>query len=667
MKPSSTLYKNCLKNAVKYKGLDEELEEMTKPSGKRARADESNEDSDEEDIIPPTPAKRKAASSVLPAKTKAKAPSASNTAAPSVTSKSSSKTSMAPPVTSEAPNPKKSKPLQTTAPPVTSEAPSPKKSNTSQSSKPSDALSCPSTSVQSESSFNEPSHEDPEDDSKYLMAKDFFEERDPKTNRHKWLCFFYRYLFTPRAGFHKDQNRLQHACQVKKLIEETDPRGDDIAFLAEEEGNRAWIDWVIPNIQKKKPGTLKSYLTSFEIFLDYVLMKGTRSHLPELDPEVKNQLSDLCTGLKKWRRCITKETTSLKWDRYLNESDQLLTNEEVEDILSSKPAVDGRVALLAADQAESTEHLSIKQYCDARDFLIVTLTRAVGTRAAALENATLEMFYKAKWDDNKQRKVMLVSSHKREEDGPAAILMSPETEYLVEIFINKLRPLVTDEMSPRSKIFLKNEGTPFQRGTIGRRVHVFVIKSGIRPDKAISATDFRKWIVTKLKRKKRMGLPIDEQLLRRLMCHSDKTANKWYLRESLTQEAAEASVMIAEHTQPAKAVSKHKSPAPTQKHLEEDTAPQDTVLPKHNPATSTKSGSSEKICLSVAQRDRVDLVFAEDIQSGIEPRKKCVVALMSSDLILHGLINSQPHVKWVVDRVRYLFDKRSSVDPFDLP
>ena len=150
MKPSSTLYKNCLKNAVKYKGLDEELEEMAKPSGKRARADESNEDSDGEDIIPPTPAKRKAASSVLPAKTKAKAPSASNTsAAPSVTSKSSFKTSMAPTVTSEASNPKKSKPLQTTAPPVTSEAPNPKKSNTSQSSKPSDALPCQSTLVQS--------------------------------------------------------------------------------------------------------------------------------------------------------------------------------------------------------------------------------------------------------------------------------------------------------------------------------------------------------------------------------------------------------------------------------------------------------------------------------------------------------------------------------------
>lgn len=39
-------------------------------------------------------------------------------------------------------------------------------------------------------------------------------------------------------------------------------------------------------------------------------------------------------------------------------------------------------------------------------------------------------------------------------------------------------------------------------------------------------------------------MKIDEQLLRRLMCHSDKTANEWYLRESLTQESVEASVLI---------------------------------------------------------------------------------------------------------------------------
>lgn len=65
---------------------------------------------------------------------------------------------------------------------------------------------------------------------------------------------------------------------------------------------------------------------------------------------------------------------------------------------------------------------------------------------------------------------MLVSSHKREEDGPAPIPMSPVTEYLMTIFIEKLRPLVNEDTSPNSKIFLKNDGAPFQKRTIGRRV-----------------------------------------------------------------------------------------------------------------------------------------------------------------------------------------------------
>ena len=233
----------------------------------------------------------------------------------------------------------------------------------------------------------------------------------------------------------------------------------------------------MPNLNKKKPGTLKSYLTSFEIFLEFVSKKGKRPHLPVLDIDVKNVLFNLSNGLKKWRRCITKETVSHKWNRYFDESDQLLTNEEVEDILSSKPAMDGRSALVAVDEAKEIHDLSMKQYCDARNYLIVSLTRAVGTCPSALKNATLDIFRKACWDDEKRKKVMLVSSHKREEDGPAAIPMSPDTEYLLNVFIDKLRPLA--ETSAHAKIFLKNNGAPFQKGTTGRRVRAFVVKSGI--------------------------------------------------------------------------------------------------------------------------------------------------------------------------------------------
>ena len=514
------------------------------------------------------------------------------------------------------------------------------------------------------------------DDDEYPMSADFFEEKNPRSNRHKWLVHFYRHLFTPAAGFHKDRNRLQHANQVKRLLEESDPRGNDIDFIADDEGNRVWIDWVIPNLRKRKPGTVKSYLTSFELFLNYVSKKGTRPYLPYLDPEVKNELFDLSNSLNKWRRCITKETAPDKWDRYLDEADHLLTNEEVEDIMTSKPAVDGRAALLAADQADDLKDLSLRNYCDARDFLIVTLTRAVGTRPAPLENATIKMFQNAQWDDNKRRKVMMVSSHKRQEDGPAPIPMAPDTEYLLNTFINKLRPLVSDDDSPTAKIFLKADGAPFQKGTIGRRVGAFVVKSGIRTDKAISATDFRKWIVTELKRKKRMGIPIDEQLLRRLMCHSDKTANKWYLRESLSQQAAEASMMIEEFTKPSSSREEQDAGSFKCKSLSTKSMKSGTKVSedfedddnhsKDQSAVSPSSASSKR-SLSAKHHAAIKEAFAEDIENGVELRKNHVVAVMKSDLVLRALVNSESLVKKVSDRVRYLVQRRPTMLPEELP
>lgn len=102
-----------------------------------------------------------------------------------------------------------------------------------------------------------------------------------------------------------------------------------------------------------------------------------------------------------------------------------------------------------------------------------------------------------------------------------------------------MRLVVTDDKSKESKIFFKSNGAFYYKGIIGRRISVFIVKSGIRCDKLIFVIDFRKWIVTELKRKKRFGLLIDEDLLRRLMCYFDKIVKYWYFRESLTEEVVE--------------------------------------------------------------------------------------------------------------------------------
>ena len=186
----------------------------------------------------------------------------------------------------------------------------------------------------------------------------------------------------------------------------------------------------------------------------------------------------------------------------------------------------------------------------------------------------------------------------------------------------------------------------------------FVIKSGIRPDKLVSATDFRKWIVTELKRKKRMGLPIDEDLLRRLMCHSDKTANEWYLRESLTEEAAAASALIEKHTKPSSSRSQSTS--------EQHPTTADSPAAKDEADTSSKLSTS-RASLTSEQMSQIDRVFAAHLSGGIEPRKKTAVALMRSDKVLRVVCNSEPHIKKVLDRARYLYKTQPTIDPKDLP
>ena len=354
MKPNTSLYKTTLKIAVKYKGLTDEIKDMSLLASarwQRSRADETSQADEtlqgcesDADIVAPTPAKTKGAkprSFSVPV-----APSATSTTVPSKPSSQPSKSS-----SNHVADPSRSTKQASSSQPV----PGPSRSVLSDPDPSSCLTSEPSTKETSDNEISD------EDESTYSMAADYFKEKDPKTNRHKWLVSFYRFLFTPTAGFKKEQNRLQHACQVKKLIEETDPKGDDILFMAEDEGNRVWVDWVVPNLQNKKPGTVKSYLTSLELFLEFVSKKGKRPHLPVMEMEDKNELFDLCNSLKKWRRCTTKETVSTKWDRYLDESDHLLTNAEVQDILSSKPAEDGRSALKAADAAEEISDLSIKQ------------------------------------------------------------------------------------------------------------------------------------------------------------------------------------------------------------------------------------------------------------------------------------------------------------------
>ena len=58
-----------------------------------------------------------------------------------------------------------------------------------------------------------------------------------KNFRHQWLCVFFKFLSFPAAGFKKESIKLQHASQVKTLLYNLDPDGDDLNCLGDEAGD----------------------------------------------------------------------------------------------------------------------------------------------------------------------------------------------------------------------------------------------------------------------------------------------------------------------------------------------------------------------------------------------------------------------------------------------
>ena len=137
----------------------------------------------------------------------------------------------------------------------------------------------------------------------------------------------------------------------------------------------------------------------------------------------------------------------------------------------------------------------------------------------------------------------------------------------------------------------------------------------------ISATDFRKWIVTIMYKKKQKRKKIDEEPLRRLMCHSDDTAKKWYLRDlfcSLTDQAAEAPEQIKCFTKPSP---KKRAPACD---VQED---QVECSPSKRP-------------LSEEEHQAVKEVFQPDIEKHLPMRKKVIMAKMREHPILMKALTS---------------------------
>ena len=519
----------------------------------------------------------------------------------------------------------------------------------------------------------EESDEDSEDAPTIKIRKEEYYSATKFTSyRHQWLSGFFKYLKSPSAGYKKLENRLQHVGQVEKLLETLDPNGKDITILGEEFGDIVWNKWVSPHLSEgtKAPGTLASYLTSLEKFFVFVTSdKYKRKEMPPLHGNDFDVFKGTINALKGWRATIDNETQDVQHWTHLRECDTLLKETDINLLSQSKPYIDG---IKAITQAKAGKRLSIQQFTNARDLLLVKLALLVASRPAPLENALLEDYQKAQEKDG--NRVMLIPKHKRSREGPAPLGMDKELQDLMEVYVNKIRPhFVAKDVK---HLFVKSDGQSFNRNTIGKRFSAFFEKSGVRTDRRVSQTAVRKFVTTAARR----HAPEEMSNIQRVLCHSERSSRNSYLRLDLTETASHAMNIIKKVTSsetetktkketlaeelPEKQIKKGGEesdqsadvdlPGPSQLASEDDKTSTNVIPPTVSPGKVSS--------LTEKQKEAIREIFSSAIERGEKQQMKAVRNKMSTTLILRKMTTSISKVKQVTNFVNYLVSKR----PFEV-
>lgn len=118
-----------------------------------------------------------------------------------------------------------------------------------------------------------------------------------------------------------------------------------------------------PNLvqKKKKPGTIISYLTSYEKFLTFVTHKRFSAAAPAIDPANIKDFETVKADLKGWRSTVDSQSYDVRNKRFVDESEGLLSLQELAQIKSSKMYND-TIRLII--QARQGKELNIAEFVD---------------------------------------------------------------------------------------------------------------------------------------------------------------------------------------------------------------------------------------------------------------------------------------------------------------
>lgn len=122
------------------------------------------------------------------------------------------------------------------------------------------------------------------------------------------------------------------------------------------------------------------------------------------------------------------------------------------------------------------------------------------------------------------------TSDKRSKEGPAVFGMTYELQRLMDLYVRKIWPHFASKTENHH--FVTYEGNAFPEGTIERKTSAFFSKTKLQIGGKLAHVTVRKFVSTKIQE---LATPEKAAIVQWVMCHSKKTAERAYVRTSLTR------------------------------------------------------------------------------------------------------------------------------------
>jgi len=380
-------------------------------------------------------------------------------------------------------------------------------------------------------SDNDDSDEDDKDKDKDVCTRMDCNDPQDKCELPTDFLQFQSWLQTPDGGRKCEKSAKQHAFQVGVIFHAND--GHVSSLWSKKSLNKFLTTDVIE--KQFEAGTIKSYLNSLRHWYDYILSEEA----DRLDSDEKQQIQQSSNRVAKWIASYRKDSASRALEKMDEDISKLITSDKVAQYDKSESALSA-IKYLGEVSDGLLHDVSMMEYVQVRDFLLLQIILSNANRSGVLANLTLEQFNGAQFVDGSY--VLSVSQHKTAfMYGPAKIVLTPMLYSWMSLFVKYVRSQITKRATGNAMyLFLSWTGEPFESGGITRAIQSAWKKAGLGTE--ISCTTMRKSAVSSI----HQMYPQEKSNLADLMCHTVQTAGKSYRLVQRQQTSVAASKLLTQ-------------------------------------------------------------------------------------------------------------------------